>query len=129
MHLAILREPYLSLILNGKKTIESRFSKDHRPPYESITPGDIIILKSAAGPISGVAVAKRTLFFTRFETWDDIRKKYAKPMCAHTDEFWSQRAEARFATLVELQSVIAISNVGCEKKDRRGWVVLSDSNR
>lgn len=49
IHLAIMIEPFLGYILNGKKTIESRFSKNLIAPHRRIVPGDLVLLK--AGPI------------------------------------------------------------------------------
>lgn len=126
IHLAILREPYLSLILSHEKTIESRFSKSYRPPFERAAPGDLILLKAAAGPIRGAATVKRAWFFRRTHTWDQIRTRYGRSMCAQDDAFWAERAGTSYATLLELDHVIAFPDVSCEKRDRRGWVILTE---
>ena len=52
-HLAILTQPWLDLILDGHKTIETRISKIKVPPYESIDVGDHVIMKESGGPIKG----------------------------------------------------------------------------
>ena len=36
VHLAILLEPYLQYILDGTKTVESRFSKNRIAPYKMV---------------------------------------------------------------------------------------------
>jgi hypothetical protein len=126
IHLAILREPYLTLILNGQKTIESRFSKYYRPPFQVAAPGDVVLLKSAAGPIRGAAIVKRAWFFRRDTTWDDIRNQYGRAMCAQDEEFWEQRAATMYATLLKLEHVVTLSHIRCEKRDRRGWVVVTE---
>jgi hypothetical protein len=41
-------EPYLGYILEGKKTIESRFSKPLIPPYRRVALGDVVLLKAGA---------------------------------------------------------------------------------
>ena len=46
IHLAIMVEPYLSLILQGIKTMESRFSQKMMQPFHRVSKGDIIILKN-----------------------------------------------------------------------------------
>lgn len=43
IHLGIFSEPYLSYMLDGKKTIESRFSKKKIMPYNRITKEDIVM--------------------------------------------------------------------------------------
>ncbi len=57
IHLAIFSEPYMSLVLSGEKTIESRFSRNRCAPYGEIGDGDIILLKEVAGPICGLVRA------------------------------------------------------------------------
>ena len=48
VHLAILLEPYLQYILDGTKTVESRFSKNRIAPYNMVEPGDVVLLKKVA---------------------------------------------------------------------------------
>src|SRR6266540_3860586 len=45
VHLAVMVEPYLSYILQGRKSIESRFSKNAIAPYLQIGPDDLVLLK------------------------------------------------------------------------------------
>src|SRR5205823_3069866 len=54
LHLAVLVEPYLTLLLSGKKTMESRFSMTRRPPFRRVRRKDILILKRSAGLIAGI---------------------------------------------------------------------------
>lgn len=49
IHIACMVEPFLKYILEGSKTVESRFSKPLIPPYRNISVGDFVLLK--AGPI------------------------------------------------------------------------------
>src|SRR5688572_1110592 len=63
VHLAVVREPYLSLIITGKKTIESRFSRHDRPPYGCVMRGDVLLLKEPAGPIVAIAQVRQTWSF------------------------------------------------------------------
>ena len=44
-HLGVFTEPYLTYMLDGKKTIESRFSKNKILPYNQISKDDIVIVK------------------------------------------------------------------------------------
>ena len=61
LHLAVLVQPYLDFILDGQKTIESRFSIRPIPPYRRVESGDIVLLKASGGPIVGAFfVALRT---------------------------------------------------------------------
>src|SRR5713226_860390 len=74
VHLAVLVEPYLQYILDGKKTVESRFSSRRSTPYRRVRRGDIILLKRAAGPVVGLCQVSEVWFY-RLEpkSWQDIR--------------------------------------------------------
>src|SRR6478609_2984704 len=68
VHLAIFVEPYLSFLLDGTKTIESRFSMRRTVPYERVETGDIMLLKAASGPVVGISqIAKAAYFDLRTE--------------------------------------------------------------
>lgn len=125
VHLAIVREPYLSLIVSGDKTIESRFSLHDRAPYERVMPGDLLVLKEPAGPVHAIAQVRRPWFFRRDTTWEKVRKQFGAAMCATDDEFWATRAATNYATLLRLQHVLVLPTITCDKKDRRAWVLLS----
>jgi hypothetical protein len=124
IHLAIFAEPFLSMVLSGQKTIESRFSRNRCAPYGEIDDGDIILLKEVAGPICGLALARRIWCYDLgIEPLGRIRHRFGKNMGA-TDEFWSSRVDALYATLIELDAPTSIAPLNCDKRDRRGWVSL-----
>src|SRR5688572_1351393 len=56
-HVAVFSEPFLTAVLTGEKTIESRFSSVRCAPYGEVAVGDIVLIKRVAGPVCGVAVA------------------------------------------------------------------------
>ena len=124
IHLAIVAEPFLTMVLSGEKTIESRFSRNRCAPYGEISDGDIILLKEVAGPICGIVLARRTWCYElTAEPIDWIRQRFGAGICAD-DEFWDSRANALYATLIELDAPAPIAPVNCDKRDRRGWVSL-----
>lgn len=124
IHLAIFAEPFLSMVLSGEKTIESRFSRSRCAPYGEIDDGDIILLKEVAGPICGLALARQIWCYDLgTEPIDRIRRRFGAGIRAE-DEFWSSRADALYATLIELGVPASIAPVSCVKRDRRGWVSL-----
>lgn len=124
MHLAIFAEPFLSKVLSGEKTIESRFSRNRCAPYREISDGDIILLKEVAGPIRGLALARRNWCYDlATEPIERIRLRFGAGIAA-ADDFWAAREDALYATLIELDAPTAIRPVACDKRDRRGWVVL-----
>lgn len=124
IHLAIFAEPFLSMVLSGEKTIESRFSRNRCAPYGKIDDGDILLLKEVAGPICGLALARRIWSYDLgTEPIDRIRHRFGASIRAD-DEFWSSRADALYATLIEIDAPTSIAPVICDKRDRRGWVSL-----
>lgn len=125
LHLAIFVEPYLTYILEGRKTVESRFGVHRRAPYGQVAPEDVILLKRSGGPVTGICLVSDVWFYNvNVESWQDLRTEFAEALCAQDPEFWETRKNASFATLMRLSYVRSIDPVAVPKKDRRGWVVL-----
>lgn len=123
VHLAIFVEPYLSAVLDGRKTIESRFGVQKRPPYLRVQTGDIILLKRSGGPVMGVAIAQAVRFYQLSPTvLNRLRDEFAEALFAQDDEFWDARREKHFATLIDLEDPIAVDPFAFAKRDRQGWV-------
>jgi len=127
IHLAIFVEPYLQFILEGKKTIESRFSANRAAPYNKIRKGDIILLKRSGGPIMGLCEVTDAWFYQLDpKSLGDIRREFTESLCAQDPAFWSSRKNASFATLMRIKNPLAIAPMAWTKRDRRGWVILKD---
>jgi hypothetical protein len=123
VHLAIFVEPYLTAVLEGRKTIESRFAVTRRPPYQCIQPDDYILLKRSGGPILGLALAKSIHFFRLSPSvLTDLRQRFAQQLFAQDDRFWTERADKHYATLIELEHVTGIEPLSIQKRDRQGWI-------
>ena len=129
IHLAIFVEPYLSFILNGKKTVESRFSINRSPPYKKVQSGDILLLKRSGGPILGICEVTNVWFYRLDpKSWKMIRKEFTDSLCAQDPEFWKDRKSASYATLMGIRNPKPLEPLDMDKKDRRGWVVLLQKN-
>lgn len=129
LHLAVLVEPYLQFILEGKKTVESRFSTRRFAPYNRVEKGDVVLLKQSSGPIVGICQVAYVWFYQLDpESWRTIRKEFAEALCAQDPSFWEEREAATFATLMRIRHVKSISPIKFTKRDRRGWVVLHESS-
>jgi ASC-1-like (ASCH) protein len=123
VHLGVFVEPFLGAILDGRKTVESRFGVHRCAPFYRVQQGDLIFLKRSGGPVVGMALAGEATFYELNRvTLDDIRERFADRICAEDDEFWEARAEKRFATLIEIDEVTPIATLAIDKRDRRGWV-------
>lgn len=127
VHIACMVDPFLGYILDGRKTIESRFSKPLIPPYRNIAVGDVVLLK--AGPI----VASFRASFVEFIELSSHRlgrlaESHSEAICAD-EEFWSARADKHYATLIGVCDVRQLTPIKVDKQDRRGWMVLRDMAR
>jgi hypothetical protein len=124
LHLAVFTEPFLSLVLSGQKTLESRLSRCRIAPFDAISPGDVILVKAAGGPIRGVALAQRIWFFDLSSSpIRTLRERFGHGICAD-EEFWDRKHDAAFATIIEIAEPVSIEPLDCDKRDRRGWVTL-----
>jgi len=129
IHLGIFVEPYLTHVLAGRKTIESRFSVHRIAPFERVMSDDIVLLKRSSGPIVAIAQIQDSQSMALTErTWRQVRSK-AQELCAD-GAFWAEREEKRFATLMYLGRVRELElPIVIKKRDPRPWVVLRDPHR
>ena len=125
LHLAVLTEPHLDLVLDGQKTVESRFAATRQPPYRRAAAGDIVLLKRTAGPVVGVCrVARVWHYRLDSASWAHLRRVFARPLCA-SEAFFESRSAAVYATLLRLAEVRPMPPLPTAKRDRRGWVILA----
>ena len=130
IHLAIFREPYLKFIMEGKKTVETRFARRACPPYKCVNDGDVVLLKRAAGGIIGICTIEKAWFYQLDPTTlSFIKTKFGAAICPADSAFWKEREEAVVATLMLVGNVTPIENILINKRDRRGWVVFKDNKQ
>lgn len=129
LHVAVMIEPYLRACLEGKKTIESRFSRRRIPPYRQIVSGDVILLKRPGGPIVGVCAVSDAWFYELDPiAWNTIKTEYL-PQIYADNEFLAVHENATYATLIRIQNARSIKPIDFAKRDMRGWVVLMPKRR
>lgn len=126
LHLGVFVEPYLGFILHGQKTIESRFSLRKFAPFQKVRRRDVILLKSASGPIRGVCEVEDvwTYVLSPGEVCE-IRERFGNELCIADESFWERKAAACYATLMKIGSVERTRPIAFSKSDRRGWVVMT----
>ena len=132
IHLAIFNEPFLSLLVNGTKTIESRFSMNKVSPYDKVFNGDIVFIKKSGGPITGYFIVRKTHFYTPLTLKEraEIKKRFSKGICSNAvSDFWSSRSSKKYISLLETSSVKKIPPVSISKKDRMAWVVIRSADQ
>lgn len=125
IHLGIFTEPCLTYMLNGEKTIESRFSKNKIAPYEKITKDDIVIVKKSGGNIVAYFTIKEVILFD-LQTYpiENIKAKYNKELCVE-DTFWENKKDSHYATLIMIDKLEKIKPFPITKKGMQTWIVLN----
>lgn len=126
-HLAIFKKGAGELILNGQKTIETRFSKSKIAPFLQISTGDLVYIKPTGKDIIGQFRVKKVIFIDGLkpEDLDVIEKEFGDKISADNDYF-QKRKVASYGTLLFIGMVTPFitSPIRFAKKDLRGWVVL-----
>lgn len=127
VHLAVMSEPFLSFVLAGTKTVESRFSNKRIPPYQCALSNDIILLKEVGGPVVATCLISQTWYFdhpTR-DQMVELKEHFGKLLRDDVPGFWDRRIDSSYISLLEVEHVSLLSQpISCPKKDRRGWVTI-----
>lgn len=125
LHLAIFVEPFLSWVIDGTKTVESRFSSVRCAPWDAVKENDVVLMKQSSGPVVGTFIVG---FVSSYRITggdlDDIRCLFGDSIRAEDDEFWANRSGAKYATLMGIAAHHRIQPTPIPKRDRRGWVVI-----
>ena len=138
-HLAILTQPWLDLILDGHKTIETRISKTKLPPYEAVDVGDHVLMKESGGHVKGAFEIEqietyhaatnldKLVFDAVFR--DNARGIYGfqEVMYAHREALQQKWCASKYATFIHVKNVQRYEPViPIQKSNRQAWVVLGD---
>jgi hypothetical protein len=125
VHVVVCVEPFLQDMLDGRKSMESRFSARKIAPYRHVQAGDVLLLKRSSGPIVGLCRVRDAMFYELNPgSFAYIRAEYAEALCAQDPAFWERRRSASYATLLSIDQVKLVERIAFPKRDRRGWVVL-----
>jgi hypothetical protein len=126
LHVAVMVEPFLTHLLEGRKTIESRFSQRATQPYGRVSVGDLVLLKS--GPVVGSFLVATVQNLTLdAQVLAHLEQTHSEAICAD-ENFWKDRATKRYATLLGVRQVRTLPPVPIPKRDMRGWVVLREAH-
>ena len=127
VHLAVFTEPFLSLICNGEKSIESRFSQSKITPFDKVSRGDVVLVKESGGYVKAVFLVGEVRYYTYLNDTrlKEIENEYGKYICSKYDTaFWESRAKANFATLIEIKALRNLNPFYIDKNDRTGWSTI-----
>ena len=141
-HLAILLSQRIELILDGRKTIGSWFTKTRRAPYGKVNKDDIIYMKESGGPVKGMFTVFEVETLDTITSVDvlDIYANYGQQIFGirHFSEEWDELYKSgslaeelkdwnnsKYATLIHITDPIAFAEpFPFPKRDQRSWVLL-----
>src|SRR3989344_3661245 len=100
-HLAIFNNDLAEAILDGKKSIESRFSMSKIAPFGVISAGDIVYIKPAGKDIIGQFRVQKVIFYDGLSSQDilDIKRVYGTQIAAD-EAFWESKIKSKYGTLI-----------------------------
>jgi hypothetical protein len=128
-HIAIVKSPYDQLIRSGRKTVECRITRVACPPFGCISPSQRLYIKRSSGPFVATAEAARVVMVDQLtpRDVDQLKKRYDRWICGD-EAFWKKcRDGARYATLIWLRNVRAISTgPSYQPLHMRAWYVIDD---
>jgi hypothetical protein len=129
IHVAILMRPYLRLILEGRKTIESRLTMRPIVPFRAIRTGERIFFKASSGPFMATAIAGDVFFhdgLTRASV-AELRERFNDDVCGDA-AYWNRKRDCKCATFIELTRVHPISQgPAMAPSSGLAWFVLPDA--
>ena len=144
-HLAILASGWIELILDGSKTIESRFTKVRCAPFGKVRTGDIVYMKESGGKVKGMFTVEAVETFENLTPAkiDQIFVKYREQIfvqmfpeltISKTDAstgYWTtyhppfEWQVSKYATLIHISEPVKFDEAfSFPKRDQRAWVVL-----
>lgn len=131
-HLAILakKRNLLSKIISGEKTIESRWYKFRKPPFNCISAGDSVYFKDSGEPVTAKATVQKVLFYDNLDKtiFNNIISDYGKQICI-SDSFWDNVKDKRFVTLIFLENVQKIAPFDVDKTGfgmMAAWITIDN---
>lgn len=124
-HIAIFRQPFFDMVLNGKKTIESRWAQKKVAPYQKVKVGDEILLKETSKDVTATAKVTKVLFFELTpQIADEIKEKYGKEIGIDKFNNWDSYKNKKYCTLIWLNEVKTIPAMKVKKSNGAGWLII-----
>ncbi len=134
-HVAILAAKWklLEKILDGEKTIESRWYVHKTNPWNNIRAGDVVYFKETGKQIEAKAVAKKVLFFDKLNDRkiNETLKKYGRRIgiSKENSKFYSGK---NYCILVFLKNVERVAPFQIDKRgfgNAVAWLTVQNINK
>ncbi|MFN0130946.1 MAG: hypothetical protein ACKVW3_00185 [Phycisphaerales bacterium] len=132
-HIAIVTPHCLDAILDGRKTVESRLSRNRRAPFRAVGVGDCVWFKERGGGIGASARVARVLFAEGLSPSGvaRLRRDFGAAIVAEPG-YWQGKRLARYATLIWLDEVRATERgprLIRTPGDRSAWFTLQGAEQ
>lgn len=125
-HLAILKQPFLDMILSGEKTIESRWAMHKIAPFNKLSVGDEILLKETSKDVIATAKVKDFKYFELTpKVADEIKQKYGKEIGVYKFENWENYRNKKYCTLIWLENVEKVKPFKVKRSNGAGWLIIN----
>lgn len=126
-HLAIFTEPYLGLLFQGKKTVESRWSKHQIAPWYRLSQYDRVYVKKSGGPVVGQFHIDwfRHLYIQGFATreYQALIKSHQAALCVDDDFLQENFRDKLYCTLIGVTKLEKLAApIEIESCGRHGWI-------
>ena len=131
IHVAVVKQPILNRMLTGEKKIEVRLSQNRATPWMKVKNNDIILIVSSyarRGELKGVRAVCDVQFvsYTEIKSRKDfhrLKATYANMNIPQEKKYWSQKASAKYATVIGIDNLYVINPaIPMVKDDRRAWI-------
>lgn len=130
IHIGIFTEPFLSLLIAGEKTMESRFSINRIAPFQKVKQGDIVYIKKSGGMVCGYFIVGKSQYVSMPSRTKlvELKNKFSKSICSDSVEnFWESKQNAQFISLLSIKLIHTINPLEIDKRDRTAWVTIRSS--
>jgi hypothetical protein len=116
-------------ILSGEKTIESRWYRTRRVPWDGIAAGDTIFFKNSGGPVIAAATVTnvRQFTITDLAAAEDITSAFGNAICLPHPRTWP--VLPRYCILVNLADARPTTPFDIDKRGFGGpaaWLTVDD---
>lgn len=130
-HLAIMKKEskLLSKIINGEKTIESRWYKSKKAPFNRLQKNDTIYFKNSGEKVTVKAAVKdfKQFIMLTEENIFNLLHSYEKELQIEADKYFQSVKDKKYAILVYLEKVEKITPFDIDKKgfgSQTSWITI-----
>lgn len=132
-HIAIMKKEWLKRVELGEKTIESRWYKHKRSPFNNIKKDELIYFKETGKPVTLKAKVENALFFEGLNEIKikEIIKNYGNKICINED-YIKELKDKNYCTLVFLKDIEKIKPFNINKKGyglMNAWISVDNINQ